>query len=167
MIFSDCAGSTNGANLISTHFKSHYHRLAKYYENCTVITGNLEITHISPKEIYEVDKQYERRENTSIFRRKPFWFLQNIQEISGYLLIFYVDTETLSLPNLKIIRGRHLFDGNGLKVGRNNIRYLKMPRLRSKLFLFLSHSATDPWLSQSLSSFWRVGVHFYCPGKII
>uniref|UniRef100_A0A914P4R7 receptor protein-tyrosine kinase n=1 Tax=Panagrolaimus davidi TaxID=227884 RepID=A0A914P4R7_9BILA len=127
-----CAGTINGGNVISTS-ESHYERLAKYYENCTVITGNLELTHVTKNDIEKADAKYTTNVNGKTYKRRPFWFLQNVREISGYLLVFYVYTETVELPNLKIIRGRHLFEGNGLYINRNGIKYLKMPKLRSVL----------------------------------
>ncbi|OQV21587.1 Epidermal growth factor receptor [Hypsibius exemplaris] len=82
--------------LSSNENKTHHlTRLRQRYENCTYVQGNLEITHI--------DANYDLR------------FLSQIREVTGYVLIARVDKEVVSLPNLRIIRGRTLMENNSKK----------------------------------------------------
>lgn len=62
---------------------SHYERLLNSFVRCTRIIGNLEITHIRPADLendYDVlhlpNGQVQKR------RRKPFWFLKDLEEVS-------------------------------------------------------------------------------------
>uniref|UniRef100_A0A4W4GP91 Receptor protein-tyrosine kinase n=1 Tax=Electrophorus electricus TaxID=8005 RepID=A0A4W4GP91_ELEEL len=69
----------------------HYHTLRKFYENCEVVMGNLEITSI----------EHNRNLN----------FLKSIREVTGYLLVALNQFEYLPLENLRFIRGTKLYEG--------------------------------------------------------
>lgn len=87
------------------------------YTNCTFVDGNLEITWIQ-------DDAYDLS------------FLQNIREVTGYVLISHMDIIQLRLPNLQIIRGRTLFQYEymerdyGLFVAFSYIKFLELTALR-------------------------------------
>uniref|UniRef100_A0A8C1V5L0 Receptor protein-tyrosine kinase n=1 Tax=Cyprinus carpio TaxID=7962 RepID=A0A8C1V5L0_CYPCA len=68
-----------------------YKTLRKFYENCEVVMGNLEITSI------------ERNRNLS--------FLKSIREVTGYVLVALNQFDYLPLENLRIIRGTKLYEG--------------------------------------------------------
>lgn len=63
-------------------------------------------------------------------------FLENIHEVTGYVLISHVDVIQLRLLRLQIIRGRTLFQYEylekdyGLFVAFSNIKLLELPALR-------------------------------------
>ena len=63
---------------------------------CTYVDGNLEITHMDGPDA-QLSEKYD------------FSFLNQIEEIKGYLLIFHVEVPFLPFDNLKIIRGQTLF----------------------------------------------------------
>ena len=117
----------------SEKYPNHYSILAAKYVNCTVITsGGLEITHIDMKDIERLDSTVVN--GTRIWHREPFWFLKDIEEITGYLLIMFVDAEEIKFPKLKIIRGKTLVNfSNGeyaYFAASNKIKYLTFPKLR-------------------------------------
>ena len=58
--------------------------------------GNVEITHIDA-------------DGSDSMEKYDFKFLNQIEEIKGYLLIFHVQVGFLPFDNLKIIRGQTLF----------------------------------------------------------
>uniref|UniRef100_A0A8C2PR14 Receptor protein-tyrosine kinase n=1 Tax=Cyprinus carpio TaxID=7962 RepID=A0A8C2PR14_CYPCA len=68
-----------------------YKTFRKFYENCEVVMGNLEITSI------------ERNRNLS--------FLKSIREVTGYVLVALNQFDYLPLENLRIIRGTKLYEG--------------------------------------------------------
>uniref|UniRef100_A0A3B4ECZ9 Receptor protein-tyrosine kinase n=1 Tax=Pygocentrus nattereri TaxID=42514 RepID=A0A3B4ECZ9_PYGNA len=68
-----------------------YHTLRKFYENCEVVMGNLEIT--------------------SIERNRNLNFLKSIREVTGYVLVALNQFDYLPLENLRIIRGTKLYEG--------------------------------------------------------
>uniref|UniRef100_A0A8C1Z2S8 Receptor protein-tyrosine kinase n=1 Tax=Cyprinus carpio TaxID=7962 RepID=A0A8C1Z2S8_CYPCA len=68
-----------------------YKTLRKFYENCEVVMGNLEITSI------------ERNRNLS--------FLKSVREVTGYVLVALNQFDYLPLENLRIIRGTKLYEG--------------------------------------------------------
>ena len=70
-----------------------YDSYIKMYENCTHVSKNLEIVFID---------QPSRIPYT-------FDFLENIREVTGYILIVGNWFDHLSLPNLRVIRGRTLY----------------------------------------------------------
>ncbi|XP_069763300.1 receptor tyrosine-protein kinase erbB-2-like [Narcine bancroftii] len=71
--------------------ENHYHTLRKLYQNCREVQGNLEITHL--------------KGNLDLS------FLQNIQEVQGYVLIAHNEVNYIPLENLRIIRGSQLYNG--------------------------------------------------------
>lgn len=100
----------------------HYHSLAERYRNCTYVIGNLEITWL------------EKGQNGKLH---DLSFLENIREITGYLLIAYVSVEKIRMPNLQIIRGRDLFKLNNgqneeyaMYLIENELKNLELPNLR-------------------------------------
>lgn len=98
----------------------HYKNLKDRYINCTHVDGNLEITWI---------------QNSSY----DLTFLENVQEVSGYVLISHVDIEHVKFPRLQIIRGKNLFKLNiwdskfGLFVAFSQMQTLELPALQDIL----------------------------------
>lgn len=100
----------------------HYQNLVERYRNCTHVIGNLEITWLQ-----------RGPDNEPL----DLSFLESIKEITGYLLIAYVQAEKIKLPNLLIIRGREVFRLNmgrkeefSMFVISNDLKYIEMPNLR-------------------------------------
>lgn len=97
----------------------HYQNLRDRYTNCTYVDGNLELTWLQDKTL-------------------DLSFLQDIREVTGYVLISHVDVKRIVLPNLQIIRGRTLFKLNvrdeefALMVTLSKMENLEMPALRGE-----------------------------------
>ncbi|KAA0722609.1 Receptor tyrosine-protein kinase erbB-4 [Triplophysa tibetana] len=85
-----CTGTDNKLSTLSD-LDQQYKTLRKFYENCEVVMGNLEITSI------------ERNRNLS--------FLKSIREVTGYVLVALNQFDYLPLENLRIIRGTKLYEG--------------------------------------------------------
>lgn len=98
----------------------HFKNLKDRYTNCTYVDGNLELTWIQ-NDTYDLS------------------FLQNIREVTGYVLISHVDIQHVILPRLRIIRGRTLFKVNvmeeefALFVTLSKMHTLELPALRDIL----------------------------------
>uniref|UniRef100_A0A8C1VAZ4 Receptor protein-tyrosine kinase n=1 Tax=Cyprinus carpio TaxID=7962 RepID=A0A8C1VAZ4_CYPCA len=85
-----CPGTDNKLSTLSD-LDQQYKTLRKFYENCEVVMGNLEITSI------------ERNRNLS--------FLKSVREVTGYVLVALNQFDYLPLENLRIIRGTKLYEG--------------------------------------------------------
>lgn len=115
-----CIGTSN--KLSGQYNKTdHFQNLADRYRNCTYVIGNLEITWLNDKSM-------------------DLSFLESIREITGYLLIAYVEVDRLRMPNLKIIRGRDLFkldneqkEEFAMILIENELKTLALPNLREIL----------------------------------
>ncbi|XP_066431725.1 receptor tyrosine-protein kinase erbB-4 [Eleutherodactylus coqui] len=111
-----CAGTENKLSSLSD-LDQQYKSLRKYYENCEVVMGNLEITSI------------EHGRNLS--------FLRSIREVTGYVLVALNQFDYLPLENLRIIRGNKLYEDryalsiflNYLKDGKHGLRELGLRNL--------------------------------------
>uniref|UniRef100_A0A8C9SYY9 Receptor protein-tyrosine kinase n=1 Tax=Scleropages formosus TaxID=113540 RepID=A0A8C9SYY9_SCLFO len=86
-----CAGTENKLSTLSD-LEQQYRTLRKYYENCEVVMGNLEI--LSP---------------VPLLTNHPLP-LQSIREVTGYVLVALNQFEYLPLENLRIIRGTQLYE---------------------------------------------------------
>ncbi|XP_066482236.1 receptor tyrosine-protein kinase erbB-4 isoform X1 [Tiliqua scincoides] len=84
-----CAGTENKLSSLSD-LEQQYRALRKYYENCEVVMGNLEIT--------------------SIEHNRDLSFLRSVREVTGYVLVALNQFEYLPLENLRIIRGTKLYE---------------------------------------------------------
>ncbi|XP_065417155.1 receptor tyrosine-protein kinase erbB-4 isoform X8 [Chrysemys picta bellii] len=94
-----CAGTENKLSSLSD-LEQQYRALRKYYENCEVVMGNLEITNIE--------------------HNRDLSFLRSIREVTGYVLVALNQFEYLPLENLRIIRGTKLYeDRNALEIFLN------------------------------------------------
>uniref|UniRef100_A0A3B3VTT4 Receptor protein-tyrosine kinase n=1 Tax=Poecilia latipinna TaxID=48699 RepID=A0A3B3VTT4_9TELE len=118
-----------------------YRTLRKYYENCEVVMGNLEIT--------------------SIDRSRDLTFLRSIREVTGYVLVALNQFDYLPLENLRIIRGTKLYedryslaiflnyrrDGNfGLRqLGLKNLTEILKGGVYVDQNKFLCHADTIHW----------------------
>lgn len=120
-----CIGTSN--RMSGQHNKTdHYQNLAERYRNCTYVIGNLEITWL---------------EKSVDGKAIDLSFLESIREITGYLLIGYVEVEKIRMPNLQIIRGRDLFKLNkpdhkeefAMFLIENELKTLELPNLREIL----------------------------------
>jgi hypothetical protein len=67
------------------------------YEGCTFVQGNLEITWI------------ERATSSNM----DLSFLENIEVVTGYVLIAAVQSDVIPLTKLRHIRGEHLYNFKG------------------------------------------------------
>ena len=104
---------------VPSNREHHYQNLRDRYTNCTYVDGNLELTWLQDKAL-------------------DLGFLQDIREVTGYVLISHVDVKRIVLPNLQIIRGRSLFKLNvrdeefALMVTLSKMENLEMPALRGE-----------------------------------
>ncbi|KAF7216163.1 receptor tyrosine-protein kinase erbB-4-like, partial [Nothobranchius furzeri] len=118
-LFSVCAGTENKLSTLSD-LEQQYRTLRKYYENCEVVMGNLEIT--------------------SIDRSRNLTFLRSIREVTGYVLVALNQFDYLPLENLRIIRGTKLYEGryslaiflNYRRDGNFGLRQLGLKNLTGK-----------------------------------
>ncbi|XP_043238493.1 epidermal growth factor receptor-like isoform X2 [Amphibalanus amphitrite] len=114
-----CIG-TSGRMSVPGNRTTHYQNLRDRYTNCTYVDGNLELTWLQDDSL-------------------DLSFLQYIREVTGYVLISYVDVRRLVLPSLQIIRGRTLFklsvrdEEFSLMVTMSKMFSLEMPALRDIL----------------------------------
>lgn len=114
-----CRG-TNYGILSSLHGSTPSDRLTRLqtrYSGCQLVSGNVEIVGLSSGA--DLD------------------FLKDIEEITGYLLVYQTQGVDVSLPNLVLIRGSTLFDDSftgksvGLAVLDNpQLQELHVPNLR-------------------------------------
>uniref|UniRef100_A0A8C3GCH7 Receptor protein-tyrosine kinase n=1 Tax=Cyclopterus lumpus TaxID=8103 RepID=A0A8C3GCH7_CYCLU len=130
-------------NKLSTlsDLEQQYRTLRKYYENCEVVMGNLEIT--------------------SIDRSRDLTFLRSIREVTGYVLVALNQFDYLPLENLRIIRGTKLYEDryslaiflNYRRDGNFGLRQLGLKNLTEILSggvyvdqnKFLCHADTIHW----------------------
>lgn len=96
------------------------------YSNCVYLEGNLKLMNFYPDD----DGVYD------------FSFLQNIAEITGYLVIESTNLKSFTLKNLRIIRGHTLFTGNhSFYISKNNylesISFPNLQGLQKRFLLFL------------------------------
>uniref|UniRef100_A0A671VAR9 Receptor protein-tyrosine kinase n=1 Tax=Sparus aurata TaxID=8175 RepID=A0A671VAR9_SPAAU len=131
------------SNKLSTlsDLEQQYRTLRKYYENCEVVMGNLEIT--------------------SIDRSRDLTFLRSIREVTGYVLVALNQFDYLPLENLRIIRGTKLYEDryslaiflNYRRDGNFGLRQLGLKNLTEILSggvyvdqnKFLCHADTIHW----------------------
>ncbi|KAK2906195.1 receptor tyrosine-protein kinase erbB-4-like isoform X1 [Channa argus] len=135
-----CAGTENKLSTLSD-LEQQYRTLRKYYENCEVVMGNLEIT--------------------SIDRNRDLTFLRSIREVTGYVLVALNQFDYLPLENLRIIRGTKLYEDryslaiflNYRRDGNFGLRQLGLKNLTEILSggvyvdqnKFLCHADTIHW----------------------
>uniref|UniRef100_A0A8C7VTQ2 Receptor protein-tyrosine kinase n=1 Tax=Oncorhynchus mykiss TaxID=8022 RepID=A0A8C7VTQ2_ONCMY len=138
--FMVCAGTENKLSTLSD-LEQQYRTLRKYYENCEVVMGNLEIT--------------------SIDRSRDLSFLRSIREVTGYVLVALNQFDYLPLENLRIIRGTKMYedryalaiflnyrrDGNfGLRqLGLKNLTEILQGGVYVDQNKFLCHADTIHW----------------------
>ncbi|XP_022103500.1 epidermal growth factor receptor-like [Acanthaster planci] len=111
-----CIGNA-GSTFLDSDFT--YQSLKERFEGCTHVEGNLEMKFIR-----------QSHYNMS--------FLNDIQEVTGYILILLYYPAVLSFPNLRVIQGSTLYNGNqALYVATNyharlpemGLRELHLPKL--------------------------------------
>uniref|UniRef100_A0AAY4EID0 receptor protein-tyrosine kinase n=1 Tax=Denticeps clupeoides TaxID=299321 RepID=A0AAY4EID0_9TELE len=135
-----CTGTENKLSTLSD-LEQQYRTLRKYYENCEVVMGNLEIT--------------------SIDRSRDLSFLRSIREVTGYVLVALNQFDYLPLENLRIVRGTRLYedryalaiflnyrrDGNfGLRqLGLKNLTEILQGGVYVDKNKFLCHADTIHW----------------------
>ncbi|XP_054720282.1 epidermal growth factor receptor-like [Uloborus diversus] len=114
-----CIG-TFGRMSVPSNREHHYQNLRDRYMNCTYVDGNLELTWLEDENL-------------------DLNFLEEIREVTGYVLISHVNVKRIILPNLMIIRGRNLFKLNvrnekfSLIVTLSKMESLELPSLRDIL----------------------------------
>uniref|UniRef100_A0A7N6A3U9 Receptor protein-tyrosine kinase n=1 Tax=Anabas testudineus TaxID=64144 RepID=A0A7N6A3U9_ANATE len=140
LVFLVCAGTENKLSTLSD-LEQQYRTLRKYYENCEVVMGNLEIT--------------------SIDRSRDLTFLRSVREVTGYVLVALNQFDYLPLENLRIIRGTKLYEDryslaiflNYRRDGNFGLRQLGLKNLTEILSggvyvdqnKFLCHADTIHW----------------------
>ncbi|XP_038634544.1 receptor tyrosine-protein kinase erbB-2 isoform X1 [Scyliorhinus canicula] len=126
-----CPGTDMKPDL-SFSLENHYYTLRKQYENCHEVQGNLEITHLTGN--------------------RSLSFLQNIQEVQGYVLIAHNEVEYIPLENLRIIRGSQLYEDqfalavlSNFNPGGTGLRELRMRSL-TEILIGNVQISNNPWL---------------------
>ncbi|CAG9840213.1 unnamed protein product [Diabrotica balteata] len=115
-----CIG-TNGRLSVPSNRDRHYRNLKDRYTNCTYVDGNLELTWLQDPDHHDLS------------------FLQDIREVTGYVLISHVDVKKVVFPKLQIIRGRNLFlmsvanQNFSLIVTLSKMQTLELPALKDIL----------------------------------
>ncbi|CAG9529879.1 unnamed protein product [Cercopithifilaria johnstoni] len=96
-------------------------QLIRQYRNCTRVKGNLEITYIQREHLNGTDSE------------KFFSFLDHIQQITGYLLIYANDFDRITLQNLEIVWGDKRHDDiAAIDISYNKeLKHVNLPKLRS------------------------------------
>uniref|UniRef100_A0A9J8D4S5 Receptor protein-tyrosine kinase n=1 Tax=Cyprinus carpio carpio TaxID=630221 RepID=A0A9J8D4S5_CYPCA len=143
-----CSGTDNKLSTLSD-LDQQYKTLRKFYENCEVVMGNLEITSI------------ERNRNLS--------FLKSIREVTGYVLVALNQFDYLPLENLRIIRGTKLYEGryalaiflNYRRDGSFGLRQLGLKNLTG-IFVCLRASVSRQTNSHHT---WFCAVDMYSTGR--
>ncbi|XP_030369011.1 epidermal growth factor receptor isoform X2 [Scaptodrosophila lebanonensis] len=114
-----CIGTKSRLSVPSNR-EHHYRNLRDRYTNCTYVDGNLELTWLQDAKL-------------------DLSFLDNIREVTGYILISHVDVTRVIFPKLQIIRGRTQFSLNyeeekyALFATYSKMNTLEMPELRDIL----------------------------------
>ena len=122
-----CAGTSDGVSKANNEEEEYrqYEILQERYTNCTYVEGNLEISWLRDPTL-------------------DFSFLENIREVTGYVLIVLYYPRVIPLKNLRIIRGMELYEDRGeslaLYIGLNyndaddndGLRDLLMPNLHGE-----------------------------------
>ncbi|VBB28142.1 unnamed protein product [Acanthocheilonema viteae] len=114
-----CPGTDNGRTELQD--ENRINQLIKQYRNCTRVYGNLEITYIRNEHLNGTDPE------------QFFSFLDHIEQITGYLLIYANDFDQITLRSLQIVWGdvRH-DDIAAIDISHNdNLKYVNLPKLRS------------------------------------
>lgn len=93
-----CLGNDNKLTQIASA-EDHYNFMKRMYNGCQVVLGNLEITHLK--------------------RNHDLSFLQDIQEVGGYVIIAINAVKNIPLVNLRIIRGNTLHKNSALTIISN------------------------------------------------
>uniref|UniRef100_A0A183C6L3 receptor protein-tyrosine kinase n=1 Tax=Globodera pallida TaxID=36090 RepID=A0A183C6L3_GLOPA len=134
-----CLGTENGRNTISVvRGMGHYERLRKSYVRCRRVIGNLELTHVDARDVRRDERRQrnqtaaDKDKEDAYYARAPFYFLEHLEEITGYLFIFNINLTEISLPKLRIIWGEKLHEGNALQIDSNpGMEVLNLPALRT------------------------------------
>ncbi|VDN83972.1 unnamed protein product [Brugia pahangi] len=114
-----CSGTDNSRTELQD--KNRINQLIRQYQNCTRVYGNLELTYIRHEDLNGTDPE------------RFFSFLDHIQQITGYLLIYSNDFNQITLRNLEIIWGDTRHDEiAAIDISYNdNLKYVNLPKLRS------------------------------------
>jgi hypothetical protein len=115
-----CYGTANGFSLSGSQM-FHYQRMRKRYTGCTFLHGNLEITHLESRKGMTFDLS----------------FLETIEVVTGYVLIFNNDVDVIPLTNLVHVRGETQFSYKGNNYAfsvilSDNRGGIQMPMLKGK-----------------------------------
>lgn len=135
----ECQGTVYGLTIEHKALDLRYKDYRNWYENCTLIRDNLEITFIET-----IDPQYD------------FSFLNTIREVNGYVIIYGNYLDRIPLNGLRIIRGwktyrekvNNVFHNLSLYVGWNRDRHneangLKELQLTSLVGTSFTHLCTQ------------------------
>ena len=104
------------------------------YKGCVYLEGNLEINGFDPFNPNLNSREVPSLENinyTSPDDMYDFSFLDEIREITGYVVISNTNIKTLRLKSLEIIRGRNQLGENSLYV-QSNTRLEKLDLVNLK-----------------------------------
>jgi hypothetical protein len=92
------------------------------------VDGNVELNNFDPYE--NTNKSYEYIE-----KEFDFSFLDDIKEITGYLVIHNTRLRTLRFKSLQLIRGKNLIHATSIFVDNNsNLEHLDLTNLRGDDF---------------------------------
>lgn len=106
------------------------------FSNCVYVDGNLEISNFKPFSSLHEDSTEDYKYDDKIDTEYDFSFLDDIKEITGYLLIHNTRLKNLRLKNLQLIRGKNLvYDKYSIYIqGNVRLERLEISSLRGMIF---------------------------------
>ena len=111
------------------------------YKSCVYLEGNLEINNFDPynSNTFSREKLESDSHDQSLDDTYDFSFLDEIKEITGYLIISGTRIKSLRLKSLEIIRGKNLFRDKYSVYIESNVRLetLDLVKLKGKISLFV------------------------------
>jgi epidermal growth factor receptor len=110
------------------------------YRGCVYVDGNLEISNFHPYfnqslDDFSPNDEYHIGDN-DLDTSYNFSFLDDIREITGYLLVHGTRIKSLRFKNLKLIRGKTLFKDKHSVFIDSNVRLERLEMSNLKGFFF-------------------------------
>ena len=131
-IYIACTGTSSGFSGSA----NEYAKWRSIYSKCVYLSGNLEINHFDP---FNSDKDKDAE-----LDKFDFSFLDDIKEITGYIIIYKNRIKNLNLKSLQIVRGINLFENKySIYIDSNaRLERLNFVNLTGK-YLLNSHTIYD------------------------
>lgn len=120
-----CVGTNSGFSSSA----NDYYKWKAHYSGCVYVEGNVEINNFNPY------ANWANKTDDDIDKDFDFSFLDDIKEITGYLVIHNNRFRTLRFKSLQIIRGKNAITNNfSLFVDNNRrLKQLDLTNLTGKI----------------------------------